>query len=77
MAKTGIIRARVEPQLKMRAEEVLRSLGLSATDAITLFYHQVVLHQGLPFAVRRPDVTISEAVTGTVDLPDVVAREVR
>lgn len=54
MAKTAIFRARIEPELKAHAEEILHSLGLSATDAITLFYHQVILHQGLPFDVRRP-----------------------
>ena len=63
MSKTAIFRARIEPALKARAEEILQSLGLSATDAITLFYHQVIIHQGLPFDVRRP-VANAESSTG-------------
>ena len=55
MTKTAMIRARVEPGLKHAAEEVFTQLGLSATDAITLFYKQVTLRQGLPFAVRIPN----------------------
>ena len=55
MAKTEMIRARVEPELKSRAEEVFSQLGLSPTEAITLFYTQVTLHRGLPFAVRVPN----------------------
>ena len=55
MAKTEMIRARVEPELKREAEELFSSLGLSTTEAITLFYKQVTLHQGLPFAVRIPN----------------------
>ena len=50
MAKTEMIRARVEPELKREAEELFLGLGLSATEAITLFYRQVTLHRGLPFS---------------------------
>ena len=50
--KTEMIRARVEPELKCQAEEVFAGLGLSPTEAITLFYRQVTLHHGLPFAVK-------------------------
>jgi addiction module RelB/DinJ family antitoxin len=38
MAKTEMIRARVEPELKHAAEAVLKELGLTPTEAITLFY---------------------------------------
>ena len=55
MAKTEMIRARVEPELKCQAEEVFAGLGLSPTEAITLFYRQVTLHHGLPFAVKAPN----------------------
>ncbi len=62
MAKTEMIRARVEPDLKVQAERVLRELGLSATDAITLFYKQVVLRQGVPFDLSIPNSETVEAL---------------
>ena len=55
MNKTAMIRARMEPNLKHDAEEILHSLGLSTTEAITLFYKQIALHRGLPFAVKLPN----------------------
>ena len=55
MAKTAMIRARVEPDLKSAAEAVLGKIGLSPTEAIRLFYRQVSLHRGLPFSVRIPN----------------------
>ena len=59
MSKTGTIRARIEPELKHNAETVLTALGLSVTEALTLFYKQITLQQGLPFDVKIPnDVTI-------------------
>ena len=62
MAKTGMIRARVEPALKRQAEELFSELGLSATEAITLFYKQVTVHRGLPFDVRMPNAETIEAL---------------
>ena len=49
-----MIRARVEPSLKSDAESVLLVLGLTPTEAITLFYKQVALQHGLPFEVKNP-----------------------
>jgi DNA-damage-inducible protein J len=46
-----MVRARVEPDLKDHAEAVFRRLGLNATQAITMFYKQVELREGLPFEV--------------------------
>ena len=55
MTKTAMIRARVEPELKHDAEAVFTQLGLSTTEAITLFYKQVTLRHGMPFAVNIPN----------------------
>ncbi len=62
MAKTEMIRARVEPVLKHDAETVFSTLGLSPTEAITLFYKQVTLQHGLPFEVRIPNAETLEAM---------------
>ena len=62
MAKTATIRARVEPELKRQAEDLFSQLGLSVTEAITLFYRQVTLTQGLPFAVKLPNAETVEAL---------------
>ena len=53
--KTGMIRARVEPGLKAKAEGIFGQLGLSASDAIRIFYTQVALTNGMPFEVRMPN----------------------
>ncbi len=54
-AKTGYINARVEPKLKKRAEAVLDKIGLSTTDAVTMFLKQVVAQKGLPFPAKVPN----------------------
>ena len=62
MPKTAVISARIDPELKRDAEEVFKELGLTATQAITLFYKQVELERGLPFAVRVPNDVTMEAL---------------
>jgi DNA-damage-inducible protein J len=57
MAKQAMIRARIEPELKTQVEDIFEELGLSVTEAITLFYKQVKLNSGLPFEVRIPNAT--------------------
>ena len=63
MPKTAMIRARVEPKLKKNAETVLRRVGLTPTEAVRLFYRQVTLHGGLPFAVRIPNAQTRKAMS--------------
>lgn len=55
MTKSAMIRARVDSTLKEEVEGILQELGLSTTQAITLFYQQVRLTKGLPFEVRLPN----------------------
>jgi DNA-damage-inducible protein J len=55
MAKESYINARVDKQLKTQAEKVLRSLGVSTSDLITMLLRQVVLTKGVPFDVRLPN----------------------
>jgi DNA-damage-inducible protein J len=65
MNKTETVRARIEPGLKKEAEGVLEKLGLSATQAITLFYRQVTLRKGLPFDVVIPNATTRKTFEST------------
>jgi DNA-damage-inducible protein J len=62
MPKTAMIRARMEPDLKEKAEQVLAKVGLSPTEAIRLFYRQVSLRGGLPFEVRVPNTKTRAAI---------------
>jgi putative transposase len=53
MGKTATARARMEPEVKDEAERILEECGLSASEAIGMFYRQVILHHGLPFSVQN------------------------
>lgn len=65
MAKTAMITARVEPELKANAEKILKRLGISTTEAISLFLSQIRLQKGLPFEVKIPNKTTLETFRKT------------
>jgi DNA-damage-inducible protein J len=75
VAKTKMIRARVEPGLKHDAETVLDKLGMTPTEAITLFYKQVTLYRGLPFPVRIPNAATRKALQEARDRDDIESFE--
>jgi len=62
MGKSETIRARVEPALKRDAEAVLKKIGLTSSEAITLFLTQVKLNEGLPFPIRIPNRQTRQAI---------------
>lgn len=55
MAKSAIIHARTESHLKADVERIFKTLGLTTTEAVNLFFRQVKLRRGLPFAVEIPN----------------------
>ncbi len=65
MSKTSMVRARIEPELKDKAERVFRKLGMTTTQAITLFYKQVEIRKGLPFDVAIPNDTTRRTFENT------------
>ena len=65
MPKNGYLTARVDKDLKAKADKVLRRLGVSTTDLVTMLLHQVVLKNGVPFDVRIPNAETIKAMRET------------
>ena len=76
MARTAQINTRTEMELKAEVEGILKTLGLSTSEAINIFFRQVKLRRGLPFPVEIPnDATLkvfkdSEDGKGLVECKD-------
>ncbi len=54
MARTSNIFARVEPEVKEQAEQVLNRLGIPMSNAVGMFLTQIVLQRGIPFDMKLP-----------------------
>ena len=65
MAKTAIINARIEPELKKAGNEVLATIGLTPSAAISLLYKAIVRDQGLPLNLHIPNEDTARALQST------------
>ncbi|MFK5977198.1 MAG: type II toxin-antitoxin system RelB/DinJ family antitoxin [Sulfurovum sp.] len=62
MALDSTVRARVDTQLKNDVEEILSQIGLSTSQAITLFLNRIKYEKGIPFELKIPNATTLNAM---------------
>jgi DNA-damage-inducible protein J len=53
--RTDMVRARIEPRRKQRAEAILSRLGIQPSQAINMLYAQIELLKALPFESSIPN----------------------
>lgn len=54
MSKSANMTIRIDPDIKTQADSVLQYLGMTTSEAVTIFLRQVVLNNGIPFAIKAP-----------------------
>jgi DNA-damage-inducible protein J len=70
MPKTAFVRARLQPDIKEEAESILEAIGLTQSEAIKLFYKQIILLKGLPFQLKIPNITTLRAIKNSIENKD-------
>lgn len=65
--KTTTISARIDSETKEKVERIFEKLGLTASQAIALFYKQVEQQRGLPFPADLPNETTQKALEEAED----------
>ncbi|MCR5462045.1 MAG: type II toxin-antitoxin system RelB/DinJ family antitoxin [bacterium] len=59
--KSANLCIRIEPEVKDKAEAILSELGIPASNAINIFYKQIIIQNGLPFDVKLSSKIIDES----------------
>lgn len=54
--ETANVQIRMDAELKKETEQTLKSMGLTMSGAVTLFFRQVVNQRRIPFEIVAPDV---------------------
>ena len=57
--KSANVMARVEPEVKEQAENILNQLGMPASVLINILYKQIILTKSIPFALSVPSAPIA------------------
>ena len=52
---TTTVQARIDEESKEQAKEILEFLGLSMSEAINLYFRQIILRRGIPFDIEIPN----------------------
>lgn len=58
-SKTANVMARVEPQVKEQAEEIMDMLGIPVSVVINTLYKQIIMTRSIPFSLSVPKVPIA------------------
>ncbi len=62
MAKTAVLQANVDPEIKQKAERILDELNISMSEAISYYLKQITLQRGIPFEIKIPNDDTSAAL---------------
>jgi DNA-damage-inducible protein J len=53
--KTATVTVRLDPKVKKNAQKVLDRLGITTSQAVTMYFNQISEEQGLPFRPHIPN----------------------
>ena len=62
MLQEARISSRIDADLKSEADAILAQLGIKPSQAINMFYTQIVRHRGIPFALKLPNAETVQAL---------------
>ena len=57
--KTANVLARVEPDIKQQAEEIMQELGIPVSVVINMLYKQIIMKKGIPFSLSLPSAPVT------------------
>lgn len=61
--KTATVTARVQPEIKQQAEEVLAQLGVPVSVLIDSLYRQIILTNSIPYSFALPTLQTRDEMT--------------
>ena len=62
MIKAENIQTRIDGKIKQKAGRILSKLGLNHSEAINIFYRQIIIKNGIPFSLELPNQTTLDAI---------------
>ena len=61
--KTATVTARIKPEIKQQAEEVLEQLGIPVSVLIDSLYRQIIMTNGIPYTFVVPTIKTRDTMT--------------
>lgn len=61
--KTANVTARVQPEIKQKAEEILDRLGVPVSVLIDSLYRQIIMTNSIPYSFSIPSLPTRDSIT--------------
>ena len=61
--KSANVTARVQPEIKQRAEAILAEIGLPVSVLIDTLYRQIIMTGGVPYSLSVPKLPTRDSIT--------------
>ncbi len=61
--KTANVTARIQPEVKKQAEEILEKLGVPVSVLIDTLYRQIIMTNGIPYSFSIPSIPTQDTMT--------------
>ena len=65
---TSMLHVRIDDETKLQAQQALKAMGMSVSDAVRIFLTRVVADQAIPFDVRVPNQNTVSAMNEAEDI---------
>lgn len=62
MSNDAVVQVRMDPKVKAKAEKIIKRLGMSHSDAVRMYYSQIIEEKGIPFRSHIPNADTREAM---------------
>jgi DNA-damage-inducible protein J len=62
MTQEARISSRIDADLKREADAILAEIGMKPSQAIALFYTQIVRQRGIPLSLKLPNEALEDAM---------------
>jgi DNA-damage-inducible protein J len=53
--KDAVLTIRIDSETKQEAEKILKNVGLDYSKAVNIYFKQIVIHNGIPFNIKKPE----------------------
>ena len=62
-SKTANVTARVQPEIKQQAEDILERLGIPVSVLIDSLYRQIIMTNSIPYSFSVPSISTRDAMS--------------
>jgi DNA-damage-inducible protein J len=65
MITRSTVQVRIDENIKKPAEILLKQLGIKPSQAINMFYRQIIINEGIPFNItlsKMPNIETSQVI---------------